>query len=463
MRKLFGTDGIRGKIGEYPMIPDMVVKIGFAAGETFMSAFRESHLPGKPRVIIGKDPRLSGYMLESALEAGLSAAGVDVLLTGPLPTPGIAYLTKALRLQAGLVISASHNPYFDNGIKFFSSEGLKLSDAMEKKIEAKIEQPINMVSTEQVGRAKRIDDAQGRYIEFCKSRFPSELNLRGLKIVADCSNGAGYKTLPAVLHELGAQLILLGNTPDGLNINKEVGATHPETLRKAVLEHQADVGVALDGDGDRLAMCTAQGKILDGDDVLYILSHYLLTETESKKRSKSLSPVAQGIVGTVMTNAGLEHYFKEKNIPFERVSVGDRYVLERLRERNWTLGGETSGHILMLNHHCSGDATLSALQVLARMVGEEKTLAQISQGWQRLPQSLINVRLQKGYQWQNDATIKKHVALVEKKLLQSRLGGRLLIRASGTEPLIRILVEAGDEAQLVLAQELADVISAQMH
>lgn len=454
MRKLFGTDGIRGKIGEYPMLPDVVVKIGFVAGEVVMAEFRKKNPTGKPRIIIGKDPRLSGYMVESALEAGFSAAGVDVLLTGPLPTPGVAYLTKALRLQAGLVISASHNPYFDNGIKFFSAEGLKLSDALEKKIEAHINDPINMVSTEQVGRAKRIDDAQGRYIEFCKSRFPADLNLRGLHLVVDCANGAGYKTIPLVLHELGARLTIIGNTPDGLNINKEVGATHPETLRKAVLEHQADLGVALDGDGDRLALCDAKGNILDGDDVLFILSQNLL------KQPKVKNP--QGIVGTVMTNAGLERHFQQVGIPFERVQVGDRHILARLMELGWNLGGETSGHILMLDHHCSGDGTLSALQVLARMVREKRALHELTEGWTRMPQSLVNVRLIKGFQWQDDETIKKHIAQAEKKLAHSSSGGRLLIRASGTEPLIRILVEAGDAAQLVIAKELAELIAKQM-
>lgn len=446
-RKLFGTDGIRGKIGEYPMVPDTIVKIGFVAGQVVNDEFRQQRLSAKPRVIIGKDPRLSGYMLESALEAGFAAAGVDVLLTGPLPTPGVAYLTKALRLQAGLMISASHNPYFDNGIKFFNAEGLKLSDNLEKKIEAKIHEPIHMVSTEQVGRAKRIDDAQGRYVEFCKSRFPSSLNLRGLKIVADSANGAGYQTLPDVLHELGAQVISIGDTPNGLNINKNVGATHPEALRQAVLNHSADVGIAIDGDGDRLAMCDKKGSLIDGDDVLFILSDQVL---HSQK----------GVVGTLMTNDGLAQYFKKVGIAFERVNVGDRYVLERLMQNGWSLGGETSGHILMLDHHCSGDGTLAALQILARMVAEDKTLAELTRGFHKLPQNLVNVRLPKGFDWQADQTITQHLRDVEKKL--TKAGGRLLVRNSGTEPLVRILVEADDEKMLALAQTLADTILEQV-
>lgn len=441
MKKIFGTDGIRGKIGEYPMLPDTIVKIGFHAGKVLITQSNVDEQT-KPTVIIGKDPRLSGYMIESALEAGFAAAGVNVLLTGPLPTPGVAYLVRALRLQAGLVISASHNPYYDNGIKFFDKNGYKLADKIEAEIESKLSEDIYIKNTESVGRARRIDDAQGRYVEFCKSRFPEDLNLRGIKIVADAANGAGYQTLPAILHELGAQLITIGNTPNGLNINNEVGATHPKTIQKAVLAENADLGIAIDGDGDRICICDHTGKIYDGDDILYILSG----------DSSTLSGNG-GIVGTLMTNAGLEKNFKNRGIAFERSKVGDRYVLEMLLKRRWKLGGESSGHILMLDHHFTGDGTLAALRVIARMVREGKTLSDLNMGWQKMPQRLINISVNKKFNLSENKAFQDEIKKVEKKLVGV---GRLLIRASGTEPLIRILVEAEDSDYLTLANELGE-------
>lgn len=444
MRKIFGTDGIRGKIGEYPMLPDAIVKIGFHAGKLLIEKFTDE-IHEKPTVIIGKDPRLSGYMIESALEAGFAAAGVNVLLTGPLPTPGVAYLVRALRLQAGLVISASHNPYFDNGIKIFDHNGLKLPDDFEAKIEAKLHEDIIISDTDKVGRARRIDDAQGRYIEFCKSRFPEDLNLRGIKIVADAANGAGYQTLPAVLHELGADIVVIGDAPNGLNINKEVGATYPKTIQQTVLANSADIGIAIDGDGDRICICDNTGKIYDGDDLLYILSG-----------DPSVLANNSGIVGTQMTNAGLEKNFYSRAIAFERVKVGDRYVLEMLMRRRWNLGGEGSGHIIMLDQHFTGDGTLAALRVLSRIVRENRPLLDLNRGWNKMPQRLINVKINKGENYQENKKFTDEVIIVEKKLKGK---GRLLIRPSGTEPLVRILVEAEDNALLDLANELADKLN----
>ena len=443
MKKIFGTDGIRGKIGEYPMLPDTIVKIGFHTGKVLIEQSLDD-FTDKPTVIIGKDPRLSGYMIESALEAGFAAAGVNVLLTGPLPSPGIAYLVRALRLQAGLMISASHNPYCDNGIKIFDRNGLKLPDATEAIIESKLTENITITNTDKVGRARRIDDAQGRYVEFCKSRFPEDLDLRGLNIVVDAANGAGYQTLPAVIHELGAKVTVIGNNPNGFNINHQVGATYPKAIQEKVLAKQANIGIAIDGDGDRISICDHQGKIYDGDDILFILS-----------RDPENLPDKSGVVGTLMTNAGLEQSFKDRNIPFTRVKVGDRYVLEKLLNKNWNLGGETSGHIIMLDQHFTGDGTLAALKVLSRMIREEQELSELNKGWQKMPQRLVNVEINQNYKFNEDPNFIKKVKEIENNLNGN---GRLLIRPSGTEPILRILVEARDNKLLELADSLANKI-----
>ncbi len=357
-KKYFGTDGIRGRVGDALITPEFVMRLGYAAGRVLTSLDSNLAKGAHPAVLIGKDTRISGYMLEAALEAGLSAAGVDVLLTGPMPTPAVAYLTRALRAQAGIVISASHNPYYDNGIKFFSSQGTKLPDDVEHAIEEALEQPMQVMESAKLGKARRIDDAAGRYVEFCKSTFPNHLDLRGLKIVLDCAHGATYHVAPPVFHELGAEVIAIGNRPDGLNINEHVGSTHPEALQKAVVEHGADLGIAFDGDGDRVMMVTADGQLLDGDQLLYIIA-------ASRQQSASLQG---GVVGTLMTNLALEHKLAAMNIPFARAKVGDRYVLELLNQNNWQLGGENSGHILTLDKHSSGDGIIAALQVLDAVI-----------------------------------------------------------------------------------------------
>ncbi|MGZ3236991.1 MAG: phosphoglucosamine mutase, partial [Burkholderiaceae bacterium] len=382
-RKYFGTDGVRGRVGTMPITPDFVMRLGYAAGKVLTQS--ES---GKATVLIGKDTRISGYMLEAALEAGFAAAGVDVMLAGPMPTPAVAYLTRALRLSAGVVISASHNPYYDNGIKFFSAQGNKLPDAVEAAIEAALDQPIECVSSEKLGKAKRLDDAQGRYIEFCKSTFPNELDLRGLKIVVDCAHGAAYHIAPHVFHELGADVITIGNQPNGLNINEGFGATDPEELSIAVRVNYADVGIALDGDADRLVMVDAAGRIYNGDELLYIMvKDRMTTET------------VQGAVGTLMTNMALEVAFKQMGIGFARAKVGDRYVLEVLKERGWLLGGEGSGHLLCLDKHTTGDGIVSALQVLSALKRCGKTLADCTKEISLYPQTLINVKVAPGFDW----------------------------------------------------------------
>jgi phosphoglucosamine mutase len=426
-RKYFGTDGVRGRVGVSPITPDFVMKLGYAAGKVLAQAETSS---GKPVVLIGKDTRISGYMLEAALEAGFAAAGVDVTLAGPMPTPAIAYLTRALRLSAGVVISASHNPYADNGIKFFSASGNKLPDAVEAAIEAALEAPIECVPSEKLGKAKRLFDAQGRYIEFCKSTFPNELDLRGLKIVVDCAHGAAYHIAPDVFHELGAEVIAIGNKPNGLNINDEVGATAPDALSAAVKEHGADLGIALDGDADRLLMVDSTGRIYNGDELLYVMAMDRL----------AAGPL-QGVVGTLMTNMALEVAFKQMGVGFARAKVGDRYVLEVLQERGWLIGGEGSGHLLFLDKHTTGDGIVSALQVLSALKRSGQTLAQATSGLRLFPQTLINVKVVPGFDWQkNDAVI------AEKKIVEAELAdsGRVLIRASGTEPLVRVMVEAKD-------------------
>jgi len=445
-RKYFGTDGVRGRVGETPITPDFIMKLGYAAGSVLV---RQDQLPAgeRPAVLIGKDTRLSGYMLEAALEAGFAAAGVDVCLVGPLPTPAVAYLTRALRLQAGIVISASHNPYYDNGIKFFSAQGTKLPDEVEREIEAGIDGAMRCVASDALGRARRIDDARGRYIEFCKSTFPNDLDLRGLKIVVDCAHGAAYHVAPDVFHELGAEVIAMGAQPNGLNINAEVGATAPQALRDAVLAHGADLGIALDGDGDRVMMVDAQGHLYDGDQLLFAIV---------KGRARQ-APVA-GVVGTLMTNLALELALRDLAIPFARAAVGDRYVVEMLNEKGWLYGGENSGHILCLDKHTTGDGIIAALQVLA-------TLRQAGLGLQELlgeltlyPQKLVNVRVNKGFVWRESREIQAAVAAAEARLAGR---GRVLLRASGTEPLLRVMVE-GEAPDLVvsLAGELAEVVRA---
>jgi phosphoglucosamine mutase len=425
-RKYFGTDGVRGLVGVAPITPDFVMRLGYAAGKVLAKG--NAGKSGRPTVLIGKDTRISGYMLEAALEAGFSAAGVDVMLAGPMPTPAIAYLTRALRLQAGVVISASHNPFQDNGIKFFSGHGTKLPDAVELEIEDAIDQPMGCVSSEKLGRAVRLRDAQGRYIEFCKSTFPNELDLRGLKIVVDCAHGAAYNIAPHVFHELGAEIVELGTKPDGFNINDGVGATAPKAMAAAVVEHKADLGIALDGDADRLIMCDAAGRLYNGDELLYVMV----------RARMATGPVA-GAVGTLMTNMALEVAFKEMGIGFARAKVGDRYVLEMMQDRGWLLGGEGSGHLLALDKHTTGDGIVSALQVLTALKRSGKGLAECCSDLNLYPQTLINVRVKPGTDWTKNAAV-----VAEKDAVERELGdaGRVLIRPSGTEPLVRVMVEA---------------------
>lgn len=442
-RKYFGTDGVRGLVGVAPITPDFVMRLGYAAGKVLAQS---GSTPGKPVVLIGKDTRISGYMLEAALEAGFSAAGVDVMLAGPMPTPAIAYLTRALRLSAGVVISASHNPYQDNGIKFFSAQGNKLPDAVEAAIEAALEAPMECVTSEKLGKAKRLDDARGRYVEFCKSTFPNELDLRGMKIVVDCAHGAAYHIAPDVFHELGAEVIAIGNQPNGLNINAGFGATAPEALSLAVRTNHADLGIALDGDADRLLMVDATGRIYNGDELLYVMV----------KDRLATGPLP-GAVGTLMTNMALEVALKKMGVGFARAKVGDRYVLEALQERGWLLGGEGSGHLLFLDKHTTGDGIVSALQVLSALKRSGKTLAQCTDDITLYPQVLINVKVAPGFDWQKNTAI-----LAEKEIVESELGddGRVLIRASGTEPLIRVMVEA-KSAQIAdtMARRIADKVT----
>ena len=446
-KKYFGTDGIRGRVGDAPITPDFMMRLGYAAGRVLTSLESNLAKGAHPAVLIGKDTRISGYMLEAALEAGLSAAGVDILLTGPMPTPAVAYLTRALRAQAGIVISASHNPFYDNGIKFFSSLGTKLPDNIEHAIEAELEKPMQVMESSKLGKARRIGDAAGRYVEFCKSTFPNNLDLRGLKIVLDCAHGATYHVAPPVFHELGAEVITIGNKPDGLNINEQVGSTHPEALRKAVLEHQADLGIAFDGDGDRVMMVDSNGQLLDGDQLLYII-------TLARHNNATLQG---GVVGTLMTNLALEHKFTALNIPFVRAQVGDRYVLEQINQNGWQLGGENSGHILVLDKHSSGDGIIAALQVLQALVESKKTLAQMAADLTLYPQVLINVKTAQKIDLANHTQIQASVYAAEKELAGR---GRILLRASGTEPLIRVMVEGENQLQVqTLAQNIADVVT----
>jgi phosphoglucosamine mutase len=440
-RKYFGTDGVRGRVGEAPITPEFVLRLGFAAGEV-LARRRSGH--ERPAVLIGKDTRISGYMLEAALEAGFAAAGVDVMLCGPMPTPAVAYLTRALRLSAGIVISASHNPYPDNGIKFFAADGGKLADAIEQEIEAALEQPLACRPAAELGKARRVDDAAGRYIEFCKSTFPNALDLRGLKIVVDCAHGAGYHVAPHVFHELGADVVAIGDEPNGFNINDAVGATHPAALAAAVVQHAADVGIALDGDGDRLLMADASGATYDGDQLLYAIA-------SRRARDGRL----RGVVGTLMTNLAFERAVAALGVGFARAKVGDRYVLELMQERGWDLGGENSGHIICLDKHTTGDAIVSALQVLEAVRRDGRGLAELA-GLRLYPQKLINVRVAREFDWQRDGTIDRARAAAEQRL---GARGRLLLRASGTEPVLRVMVEGENEAEVAaVAAELAATV-----
>jgi phosphoglucosamine mutase len=427
-RTYFGTDGIRGTVGQSPITPDFVLRLAHAVGRVLKRT--EPH----PVVLIGKDTRISGYMLESALESGFNSAGVDVVLLGPVPTPAVAYLTRAQRASLGVVISASHNPFADNGIKFFSAQGAKLSDAWELDVEAALKEDPVWVDSAQLGKSRRLDDAAGRYIEFCKSTFPTEFTLKGLKIVVDGAHGAAYQIAPAVFHELGAEVIKIGCAPNGLNINEGVGATHPEALVKAVAEHGADVGIALDGDADRLQIVNAQGRLFNGDELLYIVAAHRLDSGAE----------VPGVVGTLMTNMAVELALRQRGVQFVRAKVGDRYVLEALQDKGWLLGGEGSGHLLVLDKHTTGDGLVSALQVLQACVASGKNLDDLLDGVTLFPQVLLNVRLKPGQDWRSNTRLADLTQSVERELGDS---GRVLIRPSGTEPLLRIMVEAADAAQ----------------
>jgi phosphoglucosamine mutase len=440
-KKYFGTDGIRGKVGEGMMTADQVLKLGWAVGRVLAG-------DGAKLVVIGKDTRISGYMFESALEAGLSAAGVDVRLLGPMPTPGIAYITRTLRASAGIVISASHNPFYDNGLKFFSSEGKKLPDEIEKRIEVMFEASMETVDSSKLGKAERVEDAQGRYIESCKASIPMGTSFIGMKLVVDCANGATYEVAPHVFSELGATVITQAVKPDGININKECGSTAPEILRQKVLSEKADLGVALDGDGDRLIMVDDKGEIVDGDELVYIIARSRLEKGED----------ITGVVGTLMSNMGLELAIKDLGLEFERSSVGDRYVLERLKARGWELGGESSGHIICLDRTTTGDGIVSALQVLTYLKESGQSLHQAKSGMKKMPQHMINVPLHGNSDPLKSEQVKTTVQQAEKKLNGH---GRVLLRPSGTEPLIRVMVEGDNETMVhQLTQEIADSVSA---
>ncbi len=438
-RRYFGTDGIRGKVGQYPITPDFVLKLGWAVGRVLAG-------DGHRKVLIGKDTRISGYMFESSLEAGLAAAGVDTLLLGPMPTPGIAYLTRTLHANAGIVISASHNPFDDNGIKFFSADGTKLPDDVELAIEAELEKDMQSQDSAHLGKAARVSDAAGRYIEFCKSTFSHKLDLKGLKIVVDCANGATYHIAPKVFDELGAEVVAIGDDPDGMNINDGCGSTHPDWLTKNVKLLGADLGIAFDGDGDRVMMVDAQGTLVDGDELLYIIAR-------ERQQSGKLSG---GVVGTLMSNLGLEHALSRSEIPFVRAKVGDRYVMEQLLARDWLLGGENSGHIICLDRTTTGDGIISALQVLAAMVKSGLGLRALIAGMEKYPQILLNVRLEEQVDVMNVASVQEAVHAAEQQLANT---GRVLLRPSGTEPLIRVMVEGQDnDVVKQVANDLAEVV-----
>ncbi|MCC5879450.1 MAG: phosphoglucosamine mutase [Idiomarina sp.] len=441
MGKYFGTDGIRGRVGSELIAPDFVLKLGWAAGKVLAAE-------GNTKVLIGKDTRISGYMLESALEAGLAAAGVNVELLGPMPTPAIAYLTRTFRASAGIVISASHNPYYDNGIKFFSDTGHKLSDDLEAQIEHMLEQPMTCVESEHLGRASRIGDAPGRYIEFCKSVSPSDISFSGVKLVVDCAHGATYHIAPSVFRELGAEVIEIGAKPDGLNINHECGATHLGALSKAVVEHKAQLGIALDGDGDRIMMVDAQGRVVDGDEIVFALA----------REAMLAGNLEGGVVGTLMSNMGLELALRELGIPFVRAKVGDRHVMEALRKNSWSLGGESSGHVINLQYHSTGDGVIAGVQMLTAMVRKKCSLRSLLDGMTKLPQELINVK----YSGDQDPLEADNVRSAVEEVEQALAGqGRVLLRKSGTEPLIRVMVEGRNEKTVrAFAQQIASEVSA---
>ncbi|WP_230492439.1 phosphoglucosamine mutase [Martelella alba] len=438
--KYFGTDGIRGKVGDNPITPDFVLKLGWAAGKVLARH-------GSKKIIIGKDTRISGYMLESALEAGLAAAGLSAAFTGPMPTPAIAYLTRTFRAEAGIVISASHNPYYDNGIKFFSIEGTKLPDEVERAIEAELEKSLTCVESAELGKASRIVDAAGRYIEFCKGAFPGNSSLKGLKIVVDCANGATYHIAPSVLRELGADVVAIGCQPDGMNINRECGATDTRLLQRRVQEEKADLGIAYDGDGDRVIMVDHLGNKVDGDQILYIIARQKLQHGE----------LTGGVVGTLMSNMGLELALRQLGVPFVRARVGDRYVLEKMQEKGWRIGAENSGHVILLDKTTTGDGIIAGLQVLSAMVGNGMTLHELCAGMRLLPQNLVNVRFTGGDPLES-VLVKQAMADVENALAGR---GRVLLRRSGTEPLIRVMVEGEDRAQVEsFANQIADAVKA---
>lgn len=441
-RKYFGTDGIRGTVGQPPITPDFVLRLAHAVGRVLRRSEE------RPTVLIGKDTRISGYMLEAALESGFNSAGVDVVLLGPLPTPGVAYLTRAQRASLGVVISASHNPYADNGIKFFSASGSKLPDAWELAVEAAMDEPPVWVDSASLGKARRLDDAAGRYIEFCKSTFANDLTLKGLRIVVDAAHGAAYQIAPKVFHELGADVVPIGCAPDGLNINHEVGATHPDALVRAVRANHADFGIALDGDADRLQMVDGSGRLFNGDELLYLLARERMVRDE----------LVPGVVGTQMTNMAVELALRAQGVKLVRAKVGDRYVLEELSRHGWLLGGEGSGHLLALDKHTTGDGLISALQVLQACVRSGQGMAELLTGVELFPQVLLNVRLQPGQDWRANTLLARETAAVETELDGC---GRVLIRASGTEPLLRVMVEAQDQTQAsACAQRLADAARA---
>lgn len=440
VRKYFGTDGIRGRVGEYPVSADFMLKLGWAAGRVLVQGERRA-------VVIGKDTRVSGYLFESALEAGLASAGADIRLLGPMPTPAVAYLTRTLKAAAGIVISASHNPFQDNGVKFFSARGEKLPDEIEEAIERELDVPFATVAPERLGKAERVPDAPGRYIEFCKRTFPDDLTLHGLKLVVDCAHGATYHVAPRVFDELGAEVVSMGVTPDGFNINREVGSTHPEALCRKVTECGADLGAAFDGDGDRVIFCDAGGRVVDGDEILYVIATAL----------RQAGRLEGGVVGTVMSNVGLELALQREGIPFERARVGDRFVQQLLAERGWRLGGESSGHVICRELTSSGDGIVTALQVLARVVSSGRTLRELADGMEKLPQRMINVAVAGRPDLDADPDIARAVREAEREL---GARGRVILRASGTEPVVRVTVE-GPEAEHVerCARRLADVVA----
>ena len=438
-RRFFGTDGVRGEVGRFPITPDFVLRLGHAAGRV-LSRHQGA---GRAEVLVGKDTRVSGYMLEAALEAGFASAGVGVVLCGPLPTPAVAYLTRAQRLTAGVVISASHNPYADNGIKFFSGSGRKLPDETEAQIEREIDEPLVCAPSAHLGKARRLDDAPGRYIEFCKSTFPSDIDLRGLKLVVDCAHGAAYHVAPDVFHELGAEVVAVGASPNGFNINDGVGAVHADKLPALVRAHGADYGIALDGDADRVVLCDRAGRVYQGDELLYVIV-----------RDRMRQGPVQGVVGTLMSNFALESRLGELGVEFVRARVGDRYVIEQLELRGWLLGGEGSGHILCLDRHTTGDGIVSALQVLAATRRTGQSLSDLTADLELLAQSMVNVRVRGGFDWQADAGLGRELERVQKEL---KGRGRVLVRPSGTEPVLRVMVEAADAG---LAGQLARRLAA---